>query len=263
MIHLITAANRHLYRTELAALHRERRRQFVDGRGWPLQVCDGGEYDAYDDEIADYLVGFTLDGRIETGCRLRPTHDGGLIPDVFPHLVAPGEPAPAAPGTWECTRYFSTLPGRAGFPARSKLHVAMVERVRDQDGDRLLGFVDLPFLTHLRRFSGLRIRPVGLPAEYGDEPSGGTTIAFEIGVSEVDLAATRQRLRLPTRQLFVAPAWLPAGTDVLTLERSARVLLAGPEDARRELFDRAAVLAGRAVGQPDAEELMAELGGVA
>ena len=267
MIHLIEAANRRLYAAELAELHRERRRQFIEGRGWPLRVKDEGEYDAYDDETADHLVGFSTDGRIEAACRLRPTHRGGLIPDVFPHLVASSEPPPTAAGTWECTRYFSTAPGRAGFEARSKLHLAMVEHVRDQGGLRLLGFVDLPYLTHLRRFSGLRIRPVGLPADYGEGEAGGTTIAFEIGVTAEDLRATRERLRIPTRQLFVAPAWLPEDADVLTLERSARVLLAAPEaapaDARRRLAEQTAALAGEVVHHPDVATVMAELGAAA
>lgn len=243
MIHLIEPNTRHLYVETLAALHRERRRQFVEGRGWPLPVRDGGEYDAYDDDRSAYLVGFTADGALDAACRLRPSTAGGVIADIFPHLVADSEPPPSAPGTWECTRYFSTAPGRAGFEGRSRLHLAMIEHVRDRGGDRLLGFVDLPFLTHLRRFSGLRIRPVGLPATYGEGVAGGVTIAFEIGVAETDLLETRERLRLPERQLFSAPAWLPAGTDVLTLERAARVLLAGGEAARRELGQQAATLA--------------------
>lgn len=262
MIHLIEATNRHLYAPELLELHRERRRLFVDGRGWPLTVRDGGEYDDYDDRRADYLVGFGPDGRIEAACRLRPTQDGGLIPDVFPHLVADGERAPDSPGTWECTRYFSTARGRAGFQSRSKLHLAMIEHVQEQGGDRLLGFVDLPFLTHLRRFSGLRIRPIGLPARYGDGEAAGVTIAFEIGVSADDLDTTRARLRLSGRQLFAAPAWLPAGTDVQTLERSARILLAAPEASRGELRDTAARLA-RAAEMTDVDQVLAELGAAA
>lgn len=79
-------------------------------------------------------------------------------------------------------------------------------------------------------------------------------------MTEADLERTRGRLQIATRQLFVAPAWLPAGADVLTLERSARVLLAGPEDARRELVGHAAALAARVVHQPDLEAVMAELG---
>ena len=230
MIHLINAQNRTLYRDEMRAFHEERRRQFVDERGWRLSVRDGGEYDDYDDEQAFYLIGFSSEGEIEVGCRLRPTERGGVLPDIFPHLIAESEAPVRAPGVYECTRYFSTAiaRGRAGFLARSQLHVAMIEAVQDRGGDRLLGFVDLPLLTHLRRFSGLRIRPVGLPADYDE---GGVTIAFEIGVSAEDLAVTRRKLELFGRQLFVAPQWLPEGIDVHALEQITAVLAAGDEDA--------------------------------
>lgn len=259
MIHLISHTNRGLYGPQLEALHRERRQQFIVERGWALSERDGGEYDCYDDERAVQLVGFSAGGEIEVACRLRPTSGGGLIPDVFPHLVAPTEAPPDEPGTFECTRYMSAASarGRAGFEARSKLHLAVVEHVRDSGGDRLLGFVDLPLLTHLRRFSGLRIRPVGLPAEYEE---GGVTVAFEIGVTEDDLQEARRKLRLPSPQLFTAPAWLPAGMDVLALERSLTVLLHADEQHRRGLSEHLAVLVSGMRLQPDVDALMAELG---
>jgi len=119
--------------------------------------------------------------------------------------------------------------------------------------------VDLPFLTHLRRFSGLRIRPVGVPAPYGAGEAAGVTVAFEIGVSADDLNTTRGRLRLPGRQLFAAPSWLPPGTDVHTLERSARVLLSAPEASQAELRNTAARLA-RAAEMTDIDHILDELG---
>lgn len=104
MIHLITSCNRHLYQSELAEFHRERREQFIVERRWNLSERDGGEYDAYDDGEAVYLLGLSPEGHLEVGCRLRPTFSGGVIPDVFPHLVAEHEPAVRTPGVYECTR---------------------------------------------------------------------------------------------------------------------------------------------------------------
>ena len=205
MIHLITAANRHVYRDEIAAIHAERRRAFVEERGWDLTVVDDGEYDAYDDDLAAHLVGFDDQGGIAVFCRIRSTQTGGVIPDHFPHLIASGEPDPRTAGVFETTRYYCAphLRGAAGQSLRSDLHVAMIEHVRDRGGHRLLGFVDLPLLTHLRRFSGLNLRPVGLPAPYGDDQF---TIAFEIGVGEADLAQTRERLGVTGRRLLEADA---------------------------------------------------------
>ena len=58
---------------------------------------------------------------------------------------------------------------------------------------------------------------------------------FEIGVEEDDLRTTRSLLQIPTRQLFVAPAWLPGGTDVLSLAQAATVLLSGHSEQKRTL----------------------------
>jgi len=226
-----------------------------------LRSVNGGEYDDYDDDLAFYLVGLSLDGEIEVGCRVRTTALGGVLPDVFPHLIADSEPSIREPGTFECTRYFSTsnARGRRGFEARSKLHLAMVELMRDLGGHRLLGFVDLPLLTHLRRFSGLRIRPVGLPAPY----DGGVTIAFEIGVEEGDLRTTRSLLQIPTRQLFVAPAWLPSGTDVLSLAQAVTVMVSGHSEQKRALVSTVRETVPSVVFQPDVDKLMVSLAALA
>jgi acyl-homoserine lactone synthase len=258
MIHLITVANRHLYEAQLRAMHAERKRQFVDARGWRLPVRDGGEYDQFDDEKAVYLLGFDMAGEISVAARLRPTLSGGVIPDIFPHLILDAEASIRAADIFECTRYFTTgrHRGLRGFEARSRLHIALIEAVQDLNGQRLIGLVDLDLLTHLRRFSGLRLRPLGLPAPYDE---GGVTIAFEIGVTSQDLEHARKVLQIAHRQLFVAPNWLPAGVDVLAIERSTSVLLAAPEPQRRDLTDRAARVAADIVYQPDIAALMAGL----
>ena len=262
MIHLITRSNRRLYAAQLRAFHHERREQFIVERKWNLTERDGGEYDAYDDGEALYLVGLSAEGELEVGCRLRPTLDGGVIPDVFPHLVAAQEPALRTPGVFECTRYFSTrrVRGRRGFEARSRLHLAMQECVRDRGGHRLLGFADLSLLAHLRRYSGLRIRPVGLPAPYDED---GVTIAFEIGVAEADLFDTRRRLEIPTRQLFEAPSWLPADADVLAIAQATAVLIEAGAADREILKEFARAATARIVHQPDVDALMHRLDALA
>ena len=258
MIHLVTHKNRRLYEREMRDFHSERRQQFIVERGWRLAERDGGEFDDYDDDQALYLLGFSPDGGLEVGCRLRPTVDGGVLPDVFPHLIADHEPSLHTQGVYECTRYFSTARarGRRGFEARSRLHIAMQECVRDRSGHRLLGFVDLPLLTHLRRYSGLRIRPVGLPAAYGED---GVTVAFEIGVTTEDLQDTRRRLEIPTRQLFEAPEWTPTGTPVIALAQALAVLTEGEEDERARFSEAARLASERIVHHPDVDGLMTRL----
>src|ERR1700742_2143493 len=71
MIHVVTAANRHLYSEALAEMHRLRRIHFVEERGWTgLTVRDGGEYDAYDDEHAIYLLGIEANGSVSCSARM-------------------------------------------------------------------------------------------------------------------------------------------------------------------------------------------------
>ena len=76
--------------------------------------------------------------------------------------------------------------------------------------ERLVGFVDVAMLAHLRRYSGLRLRTQGDAQPYAE---GGISVAFEIGVSSADLDRARERLGLPGRQLFDAPAWLAPDID--------------------------------------------------
>ena len=262
MIHLISATNAHLYREQIATFHAARRRHFIFERGWPLEEREGGEFDAYDDEHSLVLLGLSGDGDLEVACRLRRTTAGGLIPDIFPHLIAETEGDGREEGTFECTRYFTTgaARGRRGFEQRSRLHVAMVEAVRDRGGRRLLGFADLLLLTHLRRFSGLRLKPIGLPFPYDEE--GNVTVAFEIGVSQGDLEETRRRLEIPTRQLFEAPAWLPETVDVIALEQAAATLIEADASARATLRE-VARRASRVRHQPDVEGVMSRLSGMA
>jgi len=205
MIHLITGRNRAAYSYQLKALHTARRDHFILERGWALDERDGGEYDPYDDELAAYLVGLSQDGRIAVSCRLRSAESGGVIPDLYPHIVGPGEAPAGSAGDYECTRYFAApwARGAPGAAARASLHMALVEYACDQRAKRLMGLTDARFFPYLDKTSGLRLRPLGPAVPDGE----GETIGFEIGVTREDLEKTRHRLNLPERQLDLA---LPA-----------------------------------------------------
>lgn len=202
MIHLITAQNRAFYSGELKALHAARRDCFILEKGWSLAEENGGEYDPYDDDLAAHLVGLSDDGRIAVSCRVRSAEAGGVIPDLYPHLLAPGEPPAGAPGDYECTRYFASpwARGERGAHIRASLHMALVEHAREQGATRLMGLTDARFFPYLQKTSGLRLRPLGPPMPDGD----GETIGFEISVTREDVEETRRRLSLPDRQLYFA-----------------------------------------------------------
>jgi acyl-homoserine lactone synthase len=234
MIHLIHARNRHLYGSALSDMHRQRCEHFIRERGWALQERDGGEYDDYDDTEAAYLVGFAPDGDVAVSVRFRTTQATSLIGDIFPHLIAPTEEPVKGPGMYEATRYCAAKPyrGERGFTQRSKLHLAMLEAMLDCRASRLFGFMDVEFIPYFRRFSGLRLRPIGMPAPYDQ----GTTLAFELGVQQADLMRARQALQIGSRQLFEAPTWLPKEADPIALAQTTELLINAAPQSRRDVL---------------------------
>lgn len=221
MIHLINEANRHLYRDVLAEVFRARTRFFVDERGWSsLSVTSGEELDEYDTPEALYLVGFGPGGEISVGARLIPADSGCLLADHFAHLVYEG-PA-TGPGVYELSRYFTppSVRGRASFPIKAAMNVAILEAMVERRAQRLVGFTDLHILGGMR-YSGWRVRPIGLPADYEE----GTAAAFEIACQGQDLVEMREALAMPGRQLFTAGPWAACDVDLRRLGEATEVVL--------------------------------------
>lgn len=256
MIHLICAENRHLYEDVLAEMHQARTEYFVKGRGWSnLSVQNGRECDDYDDEDAIYLIGFEDDRSIAVSARLLSAEHGCVLSDVFPHLVTDGPVR--GPRIFELSRYFASRKrrGPAGFAMRSSLHVATLEAAIERGARRLVGFTDLHIMT-LLRYTGWRVRPIGLPAAYAE----GTAVAFEIGCEERDLDHVRDTLQLDGRQLFEAPAWLPRGSDVYAIAEATGLLLNAPSTVRQPVLRAVQKAASCWTPQGELEPLIARLG---
>jgi N-acyl-L-homoserine lactone synthetase len=182
MIHVVTAANRHLYAEALEEMHRLRRIHFVEERGWSAKsVRDGGEYDQYDDDKMVYLLSLEDDGRVSCSMRMRPADTGSVLTDVFPHLVAADEPSLNRPDIWEISRYFaaSHCRGRAGARRRAEIRLASLEVARQRGVNRLIGMIDLEMLPPMLNGSGWQVRTLGLPAPYDE----GIAQAIEVAVS--------------------------------------------------------------------------------
>lgn len=228
MIHLICDANRHLYEDTLAQMHRERMEAFVKGRGWTnLEVQNDLERDAYDNEDTLYLVGFDPDGGIAVSARLLPADHGSVLADCFPHLVSDG-PA-KGPGVFELSRYYagSSVRGPKGFWLKSRMNLAIVEAVVQRGGKRLVAFTDL-HLLNLARYTGWKVRPIGVPQAYDE----GTAVAVEIACQPSDMEDIREAVQLPDWQLFEAPGWLPAGTDVHAMAAATNLIVNVPATLR-------------------------------
>lgn len=222
MIHLATHKNGGLYEWATRDFHLEWRRRFNVDRIWRLAEHDRRDLDDDGDDRALCLLSFCHDAGLEVGCGLRRTVEGGPLSDVLPHLIAGHEPS-------------------------------LQEGVRDRGSHRHIGFVDRPLLGHLRRYSGLRIGPVGLSATHGED---GVTVEFEIGVTTKDLQDTRCQRKIPARQLVEAPEWTPLGTPVIGLAEALAVLTQGEDDERAPFSEAACVAPERTVHFSDLDGLM-------
>lgn len=112
MIFIVTGENRHLFETELAQMHRQRKAVFIDELGWNVPAIGGMEIDAYDHANTIYLL-LHDEARSEllASARLFPTTQPHLMTDVFAHLCA--LPPPTGPLIWEASRFCAT-PALAG-----------------------------------------------------------------------------------------------------------------------------------------------------
>lgn len=56
MIFIVTGENRHLFESELAQMHRQRKAVFIDDLGWKVPAIGGMEIDSYDHANTIYLL---------------------------------------------------------------------------------------------------------------------------------------------------------------------------------------------------------------
>ncbi|MET0337916.1 MAG: acyl-homoserine-lactone synthase [Caulobacter sp.] len=183
MIHVVTAANRHLYTTQLWEMHQERRRQCVEGNGWvDLVVVDGAEIDDFDDEQAIYLLGFDERMALEVALRLHPTEPRCMLADKFAHLIAPDESPKKGPDVWEATRLFTTQAYRSRKGAGRGMRVfeawaAAIEVALRAGVSRFVGMIDISLYPGIQA-SPVTTRLVGLPQPYAYGVVAGSEIAL-------------------------------------------------------------------------------------
>ncbi|MBC8129437.1 MAG: hypothetical protein H7Y08_03835 [Rhizobiaceae bacterium] len=81
-VHVVTAANAHLYEDAMDACFRWRHKIYVDEKRWMPPRPDGREIDQFDDPDATYLLAFRGDAFV-AGSRLRPFSRPTLLAEVF------------------------------------------------------------------------------------------------------------------------------------------------------------------------------------
>lgn len=178
MIHIVTSANRHLYRRQVWAMFEGRRLAFVERCGWAdLMVFDGAEVDDCDDERAIYQLALNADEDLLGAVRVRPTEDHGILADKFPELIAEGQPPMKGPDVWEATRVFTTPLYREtrqkGDHLLPLLALAAKEACFYGGAERAVGMVDMQFWAG-RSDGPAHVRMTGLPVQYAYGLVGGT-----------------------------------------------------------------------------------------
>ncbi len=189
MIHVVAAANRHLFENELLDYFRVRHEIFVGERGWhQIARPDGLERDQFDDDHAVYILGIDK-SRVYGGARLVPSVRPHLLSEVFPHLASE-RGVPQEAGIFEWTRIFVVKERREGGNAgrtAGTIICGLVEFCLDEGIYALSGVIDAWWLPRFHDM-GWTINPLGLP-ELVDKD---WVVAVMMPIDERTLETTRK-----------------------------------------------------------------------
>jgi len=163
-VHVVTAANRECYKTELIQFFHERHRIYVQEKGWRDDDGSGFEIDQFDTDHATYLIGIE-DDRVMSGTRLIPTTSPHLASEVFPHLCN-FSGVLRSPTVAEWTRGFiSTEFRERGIgPIKGQFCSAVMDFCLQEGITQVGGIQELYWLRLWKRF-GWHVDPIGTPAK--------------------------------------------------------------------------------------------------
>jgi len=189
MIHVISAANHHLYEDVLEEHFRIRHDIFVEERQWEtLRKPDKREVDSFDNEDTIYLL--ALEGRrVIGGHRLYPTTKPSMMSEIFPHL-AEVRGCPSDPLVWEWSRYFIVRNRRDGN-LNLRLMAAVQEFCLAEGIAKISAIMETWWLPRFQE-AGFVVTPLGLPTLV----ENAWTMAALIDVSRKTLRAINERTGL-------------------------------------------------------------------
>jgi acyl-homoserine lactone synthase len=180
-VHVISAANKHLYQDAIESHFRIRHEIFVGERGWKaLERSDGREVDQFDNEDSIYLL--AMDGaRIVGGHRLYPTLKPTMISEVFPHLAGQrGIPSDAY--IWEWSRLFA-VKERRDRRIYLQLLAALQELCLDEGVTQISGVLEIWWVPGFQQV-GMVVHPLGLPANHNNDLT--MAALFDVSTHTVD-----------------------------------------------------------------------------
>jgi N-acyl-L-homoserine lactone synthetase len=163
MVRIITKYNASAYQPLLDAMHRDRKRVFIDTLRWDLPHEDERELDQFDNENAEYLVlQHRETGKHMASLRLLHTDRPHLMSEVFPFLCEAGVPRGAhiREVTRLCLSPSLSAPER--LRARNALVNGLIQYALIRDVRALTGLSELGFLSQILS-AGWECIPLGLP----------------------------------------------------------------------------------------------------
>jgi N-acyl-L-homoserine lactone synthetase len=186
----------------LEAMHRDRKRIFVDLLKWDVPVIDGRyEVDQFDNERAVYLVCSEEDGVHRGSIRLLPTDGEHILGSVFPWLCEGA--VPSAPTIYEISR--GCLSPRLRAPerlfVRNALTTAVVEYALLHEIDAFTCIADSGWLSQILSL-GWDCWPLGLPQKVGRVLTG----ALRIDIRSDTLQKLRDAGTYQSAPLQLAPS---------------------------------------------------------
>jgi acyl-homoserine lactone synthase len=164
MIHVVTAANRHLFEPALWDDVRRPRSIVVGEPGGRTRAhARGGESHEFDGEDAIYVVAIEH-GRAYGGARLVPTAKPHLLSPALLHL-ARTRGVPRDPGVFEWTRIVAPAARQVNRDA-GRILCGLVELCLDEGIHAVTGVIDAWSLPQFHNM-GWSVRPLGLPELVG------------------------------------------------------------------------------------------------
>lgn len=201
MVCVINRQNALLYSSLLEAMHKDRKRVFIDTLRWNLPHEAERELDIFDDEHAEYLiVADEMTGDHLASLRLLRTDRPHLMSEVFPLLCEDG--VPGGPNVREVTRFCLSprLPARDRLRMRNVLVNGLIRYATVLEVSALIGVSQLGFLNQILA-AGWQCVPLGLPQSV----DACTVGAFQINVGPATLAS-------------LCPAWQAESALLRSLE---------------------------------------------
>ena len=171
MIRVIDGRLRHKYTEEIDSMHRIRKKNFYDRKGWDVPIVNAWEIDGYDALCPLYLVCISANGKVTGGLRLLPTTGFTMINDTFSVLL-PDAKRIESPLIWESSLFsvdheadVAAGSGRIGR-ATAELGLAMNEIGMEIGLTHIVTVYDA-FMHRVLKRAGCAGEPISEPRKIG------------------------------------------------------------------------------------------------